>query len=183
VRVEVRDDNGNALDAGEVGELWVASRLNFAGYWGQPELTAETMVDGWVRTHDLGYRDAGGYLYIVGRNQDMIIAGQSCEKIYPRPIEDALTTHPQVRAAAVIGVPEPAFGEAAHAYVVLTDEATVTPAELTALVRDELADEWVPATIDFVESLPLTAIGKVNTSALRRRHADEHGSAVVGTSA
>ena len=181
VRVQIRAEDGTVLGVGEVGELWAASRLNFAGYWGQPELTAETLVDGWVRTHDLGYRDAEGYLYIVGRNQDMIIAGEYCEKIYPRPIEDTLTGHPHVRAAAVIGVPEPTFGEAAHAYVVLTEGATVTPAELTALVRDELAEEWVPATIEFVDSLPLTAIGKVNTGALRRRYADEHGSAVVGT--
>jgi fatty-acyl-CoA synthase len=183
VRVEIRDEAGKVLAPGEVGELWVASRLNFTGYWGQPELTAETLVDGWVRTHDLGYRDADGYLYIVGRNQDMIVVGRHCEKIYPRPIEDTLTGHPHVRAAAVIGVPEPEFGEAAHAYVVLTEGATVSPAELIALVRDELADEWVPATIEFVDSLPLTAIGKVNTGALRRRYAEDHGGAVVGSSA
>src|SRR6266542_215213 len=108
----------------------------------------------------------------------MITAGQYCEKIYPRPIEDVLATHPHVRAAAVIGVPEPQFGEAAHAYVVLADGATVTPTELSTLVRGELAEEWVPATIEFVNSLPLTAIGKVNTSALRRRYAAEHGGTV-----
>ena len=113
----------------------------------------------------------------------MIVVGRHCEKIYPRPIEDTLTGHPHVRAAAVIGVPEPEFGEAAHAYVVLTEGATVSPAELIALVRDELADEWVPATIEFVDSLPLTAIGKVNTGALRRRYAEDHGGAVVGSSA
>lgn len=173
VLVEIRDEQGTALGPGQTGELWVSSRLNFAGYWGQPELTAQTVVDGWVRTHDLGFRDADGYLYIVGRNQDMIIAGRYSEKIYPRPIEDTLTTHPQVRAAAVIGVPEPAFGEAAHAYVVLTENATVTQDELTELVRDELAEEWVPASIEFVDSLPLTAIGKVNTGELRRRYAHE----------
>ena len=112
----------------------------------------------------------------------MIIAGQYAEKIYPRPIEDTLTGHPQVRAAAVIGVPEPAFGEAAHAYVVLTEGATVTADELTTLILDDLNEAWVPATIEFVDSLPLTAIGKVNTGALRRRYANEHGTTVVGTS-
>jgi len=183
VRVEVRDPEGNPLGTNEIGELWVASRLNFAGYWGQPELTGDTVVDGWLRTHDLGYRDAEDYLYLVGRNQDMIIAGQYCEKIYPRPIEDTLAAHPQVRAAAVIGVPEPTYGEAAHAYVVRIEGATVTPEELTALVLDELNEAWVPASIEFVDSLPLTAIGKVNTAELRRRYAEEHGIAVVGTPA
>lgn len=182
VQVEIRDEDGTALGPTEVGELWVRSKLNFAGYFGQPLETADTLVDGWVRTHDLGSRDTDGYLFIVGRNQDMIIAGEYCEKIYPRPIEDALTGHPDVRAAAVIGVPEPNFGEAAHAYVVLTEGTAVTQDELSTLVRNELAEEWVPASFEFVDSLPLTAIGKVNTGALRRRYADEHGGAVVGTS-
>ena len=183
VRVEIRDELGAAMAPHEVGELWVSSRLNFAGYFGQPSETADTLVDGWVRTRDLGYRDEDGYLFLVGRNQDMIIAGEYCEKIYPRPIEDVLTGHPDVRAAAVIGVPEPEFGEAAHAYVVLSAGATVTSDELSTLVRTELAEEWVPASFEFVDSLPLTAIGKVNTGALRRRYADEHGGAVVGTPA
>lgn len=182
VEVEIRDEAGTVLAPGETGELWVRSKLNFAGYLGQPELTADALVDGWVRTHDLGYRDEDGYLFLVGRNQDMIIAGEYCVKIYPRPIEDALSTHPQVRAAAVIGVPEPRFGEAAHAYVVLAEDATVTVDELIELINQELAKEWVPAGIEFVDSLPLTAIGKVNTSALRRRYAEEHGiAAAAGT--
>jgi fatty-acyl-CoA synthase len=183
VEVTVRAEDGSVLGSGEVGELWVKSTLNFAGYWGQPELTAETLVDGWVRTHDLGYRDTEGYLYIVGRNQDMIVAGEYCEKIYPRPIEDALAAHAQVRAAAVIGVPDNEFGESAHAYVVLAGGATVTETELAELVRTELNESWVPSSFEFVDSLPLTAIGKVNTGALRRRYAEEHGGAVVGTSA
>jgi fatty-acyl-CoA synthase len=177
VRVEIRAEDGAVVRDGEVGELWVASALTFAGYLGQPELSAETLVDGWVRTHDLGYRDADGFLYLVGRTQDMIIAGQYCEKIFPRPIEDTLTTHPRVRAAAVIGVPDPVFGEAAHAYVVTTPGATVTGEELAELVGGELAAEWVPGTFEFVDALPLTAIGKVNTSALRARYAAEHRTA------
>jgi acyl-CoA synthetase (AMP-forming)/AMP-acid ligase II len=171
VDVEIRAEDGQVLGAGQAGELWVRSDLNFAGYWGQPELTADTLVDGWVRTRDVGYRDGDGHLYLAGRASDMIIVGQYCEKIFPRPIEDTLTTHPQVRAAAVIGVPDPEFGEAAHAFVVTVDGATVTAAELAALVGDALAEEWVPATFEFVPSLPLTAIGKVNTSALRARYA------------
>lgn len=183
VRVQIRGDDGAVLGDGEVGELWVSSELNFAGYWGQPELTAQTLADGWVRTRDLGYRDAQGYLYLVGRADDMIIAGPSCGKIFPRPIEDTLAAHPQVRAAAVIPVPDPGFSQGAHAYVVRCGDATIAPErlveELADLVRTELADWWVPDSIEFVDSLPLTAIGKVNTSALRAKYAAEHGIAAA----
>jgi fatty-acyl-CoA synthase len=180
VRVQIRAEDGTVLaDSGSgstsgrsaVGELWVSSGLNFAGYWGQPELTGQTLVDGWVRTRDLGYRDADGRLYLVGRTSDVIITGQYCDKVYPRVVEDTLTSHPQVRAAAVIGVPSSRFGAAVHAYVVRYPGATVTDAELAALVRAELAESWVPESIDFVDSLPVTATGKVNTAALRDRYA------------
>lgn len=175
VQVQIRADDDTVLGVGEVGELWASSKLNFAGYWGQPELTARTLVDGWVRTGDLGYRDADGYLYLVGRADDMIIAGRSCGKIFPRPIEEILTAHPQVRAAAVIGVPDTQFSQVAHAYVVRSDGATVTGDELAEMVGAELAAWWVPAAFEFVDSLPLTEIGKVNTSALRAKYAAEHG--------
>jgi acyl-CoA synthetase (AMP-forming)/AMP-acid ligase II len=184
VRVEIRGETGSVLGTGQVGEVWVASRMNFAGYWGQPELTAETLVDGWLRTRDLGYVDADGYLHLVGRVQDTIITGPGSRCIYPRPIEDVLVTHPKVRAAAVIGVPDTELGEAVHAFVVPDPDATVTAGELTELVRQELTPVWVPHRIQFVDSLPLTGIGKVNTKALRARYAAEHGAAAdpIGTS-
>lgn len=177
VRVEIRGETGAVLGVGQVGELWVASRMNFAGYWGDPELTAKTLVDGWVRTRDLGYVDANGYLYLVGRVQDTIITGPGSRCIYPRPIEDVLITHPRIHAAAVIGVPDDDLGEAVHAFVVADPDATVTAEELTELVREELTPIWVPRSIQFVDSLPLTGIGKVNTKALRARYAAEHGAA------
>jgi acyl-CoA synthetase (AMP-forming)/AMP-acid ligase II len=176
VRIEIRGADGTRLATGEVGEIWVASALNFAGYWGQSELTAKTLVDGWVRTNDLGHLDADGYLYLVGRTQDMILTGLGSKCVYPRPIEDVLATHPQVHAAAVIGVPHPDLGEAVHAYVVPERNATVTVEELAALVRAELNDIWTPRTVQFVDALPVTAIGKVNTKALRARYAAEHQS-------
>ena len=171
VRVEIRDEAGTPVGTGETGELWVSSRLNFAGYWGQPEKTAEALVDGWVRTRDLAYRDADGYLFLVGRASDMILAGVMSKCIYPRPIEDVLATHPHVLAAAVIGVPDEAHGEAVHAYVVREPDSAVTEDELVRLVHSHLNEIWVPRTIEFVESLPTTAIGKVNTRALRERYA------------
>lgn len=183
VQVQIRAEDGTVLGQGDTGELWVSSKLNFAGYLGQPELTAQTLVDGWVRTRDLGYLDTDGYLYLVGRADDMIIVGAACGKIFPRPIEDTLTAHPQVRAAAVIGVPGAEFNQAAHAYVVRSDGATVTETELAELIGGELAAWWIPGSFEFVESLPLTAIGKVHTSALRAKYAAEHGidSRVGGT--
>jgi acyl-CoA synthetase (AMP-forming)/AMP-acid ligase II len=181
VRVEIRDPAGRPVGIGETGELWVSSRLNFAGYWGQPDLTAEALVDGWVRTRDLAYRDAEDYLYLVGRASDMILAGPSSKCVYPRPIEDILATHPHVRAAAVIGVPDEAQGEAVHAFVVPEPDVTVTEDELVTLVRGQLHPSWAPRTIDFVDSLPTTAIGKVNTRALREQYARNHRTVAAGT--
>ncbi|MFF0264968.1 class I adenylate-forming enzyme family protein [Kribbella sp. NPDC004536] len=165
VQVEIRDDDGKALPVGETGEVWVRSQLVFAGYLGQPELTAETLVDGWLRTRDVGKVDDNGFLYLVDRVHDMIVTTRRNWAIFCRPIEDALATHPAVRTAAVIGVPDPVVGEAVHAFVVLRSPASVP--ELQDVVRTTLNDIWVPATIDIVDELPLTRIAKVDKLALR----------------
>ncbi|OLF19336.1 AMP-binding protein [Actinophytocola xanthii] len=174
VRLEIRGEDGTVLPPGQTGELWVASKLNFAGYIGRPEQTAETLVDGWVRTGDLGHVDDDGYIYLTGRASDMIITTYGSHHIFPRAIEDALSTHPQVRAAAVIGVPHPKLGEAAHAYVVLTEGATVSEQELAELVTEKLTWVWTPRSFDFVDDLPRTGSGKTNTRRLRERYAAEH---------
>jgi acyl-CoA synthetase (AMP-forming)/AMP-acid ligase II len=155
----------------------VRSDLNFAGYYRQPELTAWTFVDGWVRTRDLGYRDEDGYLYLVGRTQDLIITGRHSWKVWPRPIEDALAGHPAVRSAAVIGVPDPDLVEAVHAYVVLAPGSAATPEELRARVRADLTDLWAPRSVEFVDHLPVNGTGKVDRNALRERYAATHPSA------
>jgi fatty-acyl-CoA synthase len=174
VRIEIRDEEGRPVATGENGEIWISSDLNFAGYWGNPELTAETLVDGWVRTRDVGHLDADGFVYIVDRTTDMIITHRRSWNIYCRPIEDILAAHPQVRAAAVIGVPDEGVGEVVHAYVVRTPEATVTGEELAALVGDALNDMWQPRAVDFLDALPLTRANKVDKKALRARWAAEH---------
>ena len=175
VRLEIRGEDGTTvLPTGETGELWVASKLNFAGYVGRPEQTAETLVDGWVRTGDVGHVDEDGYIYLTGRASDMIITTYGSHHIFPRAIEDALTTHPQVRAAAVIGVPHDELGEAAHAYVVPTEGATVTEEELVAVVKEKLTWVWAPRSFDFVDDLPRTDSGKTNTRRLREKYAAEH---------
>jgi acyl-CoA synthetase (AMP-forming)/AMP-acid ligase II len=135
-------------------------------------------VDGWLRTRDLGYRDAEGYLYLVGRAQDMIVTGMGSRKIFARPIEDVLTTHPGVRAAAVIGVPDDALVEVVHAYVVPDSDAEPDIKELRALVTGQLAEICAPRSVDFVDSLPVAGFGKVDKKALRARYAAEHRAGV-----
>ncbi|MEU1807637.1 class I adenylate-forming enzyme family protein [Micromonospora aurantiaca (nom. illeg.)] len=174
VSVEIRDAGGRVLPAGEDGEVWVRTELSFAGYHGQPELTAETLVDGWVRTRDIGHLDADGYLYLVDRLQDRILTRQRSWPIYSRPIEDVLAGHPEVRAAAVIGVPDPVAGELPHAYVVLAPGASVTGEELIALVVRELSETWAPGAVEFVDALPLNRSAKVDKRALRARYAAGH---------
>jgi acyl-CoA synthetase (AMP-forming)/AMP-acid ligase II len=174
VRLEIRGEDGTVLPQGEIGELFVASKLNFACYLGRPEQTAATLVDGWVRTGDLGYLDDEGYIHLTGRASDVIITTYGSYHIFPRAIEDALTTHPDVRAAAVIGVPHPELGEAAHAYVVLADGAAVTEQELAELVTEKLTWAWTPRSFDVVDDLPRTGSGKTNTRQLREEYAAAH---------
>ncbi|SCE96069.1 class I adenylate-forming enzyme family protein [Micromonospora mirobrigensis] len=175
VAVEIRDADGTVLPAGVDGEVWVRTKLSFAGYHGQPELTAETLVDGWVRTRDVGHLDADGYLYLVDRLADRILTRQRSWPIYSRPIEDVLAGHPQVRAAAVIGVPDPVAGELPYAYVVPAPGATVGGDELIALVTAELSETWAPGAVEFVDELPLNRSAKVDKLALRARYAATHG--------
>ena len=174
VRLEIRGEDGTVLPQGETGELWVSTKLNFAGYVGMPELTDETLVDGWLRTRDIGYVDDEGYIHLTGRASDMIITGTGSIHIFPRPIEDVLATHPDVREAAVIGVPDPGRGETAHAYVVLADGATVTGKELGDLVAGKLSRTWTPRTFEFIDALPRTGSGKTNLKQLRAKYAAEH---------
>lgn len=199
VRIEIRDTagqggddesgeshpelpGGRPLAAGQTGEVWVQSKLSFSGYYGQPELTATTIVDGWVRTRDLGYLDSEGYLYLVDRVHDMIVTTRRNWAIFCRPIEDALAEHPEVRAAAVIGVPDQTVGEAPHAYVVATAGAAVTEAELIALVSNTLSQTWAPRSVEFVASLPRNRSAKIDKQALRARWAAEHPAVTSGRS-
>jgi acyl-CoA synthetase (AMP-forming)/AMP-acid ligase II len=167
VKVEVRDAEGKGVPTGEIGEIWVSGSLLMKGYWGEPELTAETIVDGWLRTGDAGHLDDDGYLYIVDRTKDMIVTGYGSTNVFCRPVEDALASHPQVRGAAVIGVPHDEWGEAVHAYVITIPGASVTSEQLCKLATAALNDAWAPKTIDFLDEFPLTVSGKVDKKALR----------------
>ncbi|MEH1013135.1 AMP-binding protein [Micromonospora sp. CPCC 206060] len=178
MRIAIRDDAGRDLPPGQHGQVWISGSLVMAGYWGQPELTARTLVDGWLRTGDTGYLDEDGYLYLVGREQDRIITGPGATNVYPGPIEDVLTAHPDVHDAAVIAVPDDAYGEAVYAFVVPVPGATVTPEQLRDLVTERLNTIWTPREVEFVDALPMIGYGKVDKRKLRDRHLARTGTAV-----
>jgi fatty-acyl-CoA synthase len=170
--LEIRDDGGAVRPAGETGEVWVGGPLLMSGYWERPDLSAETLVDGWLRTGDVGYLDEDGYLYLVDRVSDMIVTHWAAANVYARPIEDVLAAHPAVMAAAVIGVPDETFGEKIRAYVVRRPGASVTGEDLRTLVMDELTETYAPHEVEVIDEMPMTALFKVDKKELRRRAAE-----------
>lgn len=174
-RVEVRDEAGRPAAPGEVGEVWAAARLMTSGYWGQPELTAQTLVGGWLRTGDVGYFDEDGYLYLVDRAKDMIVTGLTSSNVYSRTVEDVLAAHPAVSAAAVIGVPDDEWGEAVHAVLQLHPGVSVDVDELRQWCVERLNSLWAPRSVDIVERLPLTALGKIDKRLLRAKYLENKG--------
>lgn len=163
VRIELHDENGAMVAPGEVGEIWVKSEKVMAGYWRNPDQTAEALVDGWLRTGDLGRMDAHGYLYIVGRSKDMLISGGV--NIYPSEIEAVLYDHPAVAEAAVVGRPDPEWGERPVAFVELRPEESLDG--LLDWCRQRLAKIKVPDEFIAVDSFPCTVTGKIRKVELR----------------
>jgi acyl-CoA synthetase (AMP-forming)/AMP-acid ligase II len=155
----------NPLPNGEPGEIWVRSNQRMSGYLNRPEATADTITaDDWVRTGDIGHLDADGYLYIEDRLRDMIITGG--ENVYGPEVENVLIEHPAIADAAVIGIPDDFWGESVKAIVVATTE--VEPADIIEFCRQRLAGYKCPRTVDFVESLPRNASGKILKAQLRQ---------------
>lgn len=152
-------------NANETGELWVQSTQNMLGYWHNAEATAAIMVDGWLRTGDTGYFDSAGYLYLTDRLKDLIVSGG--ENIYPAESERILLEHLAVSEVAVVGVPDSKWGETAKAFVVLKAGCIVSDQELIQFVRERLAHFKCPSSVEFVETLPRNAAGKVLKRQLR----------------
>ncbi len=157
--LRIVDAQGKPLSMNDVGEIICRSPLAAEEYYKNPEATEAAFRDGWFHTGDLGYFDEEGYLYIVGREKDMVKSGGI--SIYPPEIESVLYSHPDVFEAAVIGVPDAEWGEAVKAIVVLKEGAVLRGEELIPFCRERLAAYKVPKTVDIVSSLPHTESGKV----------------------
>lgn len=168
IDVTVRADDGSAAAPGDVGEVCVRGPSVMAGYWNMRDLTREVIRDGWLHTGDIGACDDDGYIHLIDRKNDVIVSGGF--NVYSRAVEDVLSSHSSVKLAAVIGVPHDRWGEAVHAVVVVQPGATTEREELCALVRDRKGPICVPKSIEFVEDLPLTPVGKTDKKELRRRY-------------
>ncbi len=163
--VQILDDDGRELGVGEVGEICASSPGVMRGYWRSPQATAEAVRDGRMHTGDVGYLDPEGYLFIVDRKKDLIIRGGF--NVYPRDVEDALLRHPAVALAGVVGRPDPVHGEEVVAFVSLHAGCTLEPEELIGWARQHIGGYRYPREVRIVDTIPLTAVGKIDRKALR----------------
>ena len=173
VEVRIVDDHGNELGPDEVGEVQVKSEFLMTEYYGRPDLTSEALTkDGFLMMGDLARMDAEGYLYIVGRKKDLIISGG--ENIYPKEVEDVITTVNDVAEVAIIGVPDPIFEERALGIVKLSGPIARTEEDIrqdiTERVRERLAGYKAPREVHFVDEFPRNALGKIDKVALREQY-------------
>jgi fatty-acyl-CoA synthase len=168
VELRVVDENGERCAPNEIGEVQFRGPNVFAGYWQRPDATGEAFTDdGWFRTGDLGRLDDEGFLMLVDRKKDMVITGG--ENVYSAEVEDVLFAHAAVAEAAIIGVPDPKWGEAVFAVVVLRPGMRVSADELGEHCRARLAKYKTPKGYAFIDALPRNAAGKVLKRELRQR--------------
>ncbi|WP_028219881.1 AMP-binding protein [Paraburkholderia oxyphila] len=164
----VVDEQGREVNGETIGEIVIRGDDVFRGYWGAPELTAEALVDGWLRTGDLARVDEEGFIYLVDRRKDMIISGGF--NVYPTEVEATLYRHPDVLEACVIGVPDDKWGEAVKAVVVLKPGREATAEALAAHCRAQLADYKLPRSVAFAAGLPKNASGKIARKLVREQY-------------
>ncbi|MEU1074631.1 MULTISPECIES: AMP-binding protein [unclassified Streptomyces] len=166
--IEIRGEDGvAALPAGQVGEVCVRGKAVMLGYFEDPERTAEAFSGGWLRTGDMGYLDAEGYLYLVDRAKDIIVTGSTSDNVYSRVLEDFLLTLPGVLNAAALGVPDADYGEAVQIFLATAEGADVDPDVVGAAVTAELGELYKPRKTVLLDQLPMTKVGKVDKKALR----------------
>ncbi len=166
--VEIMDDDGNILPPGEKGEIVVRTTCVMQGYYKKPEETKEVSKFGWHHTSDIGVKDARGYITIVDRKKDMIISGGF--NIYPVEIETVILSLPAVLECAVIGVPDEKWGEAVKAVIVLKPDGRATEAEVIALCKAKLGSTKAPKSVEFWDSLPHSAVGKLLKRDMRAKY-------------
>ncbi|GAB92972.1 AMP-binding protein [Gordonia rhizosphera] len=163
--VRVIDDQGQPLPSGQVGEICLRAPYALIEYHNNPEATAATIVDGWVHTRDVGYLDDNGYLFLKDRTSDMIISGGY--NVYSSEVESVIATLPGVRQVAVIGIPDPDWGEAVCAVVVHDQADKLTEDQFRGICRDALGGYKSPKSVRFVQDIPMTPFGKADKKALR----------------
>ena len=166
--LKVVADDGTGLPDGEVGEMAVRSETLMTGYWNRADATAETLVDGWLRTGDLAWRDAEGRFYVVGRKKEMIISGG--ENVFPVEVENVISAHPDVLEVAIIGVPDDKWGEAVKAVVVAREGRAPGGDAIIAHCRGKLAGFKAPKSVDFIDQLPRNASGKITKAPLKEKY-------------
>ncbi len=177
VELRIVAADGRERPAGEVGEIHVRTPSLMKGYWKSPDATADAFVNGWYRTGDAAFRDADGYVTIVDRLKDMVVTGG--ENVYTAEVEAALAIDPEVADVAVIGVPDRKWGEAVKAIVVSKPGAGRDAGAILARLRGRLAGYKIPKSIDFVESLPRNASGKVLKGELRAPYWKGHDRSIA----
>ncbi|WP_407150400.1 AMP-binding protein [Bradyrhizobium sp. ORS 86] len=164
-QVKIFDQDDQEVATGESGEICVRASHVMAEYWKRPDITAETLKNGWLHTGDIARIDERGYMFILDRKKDMIVSGGF--NIFPREVEDVLSQHADVAMVAVVGVPDDKWGEAVTAVVVARDGAMPNPDELIALVKAKKGSAHAPKQIQFVKELPMTGVGKVDKKVLK----------------
>jgi long-chain acyl-CoA synthetase len=170
----ILDDSGQEAPVGQAGEIVISGPQVIPGYWNRPEESAAALPGGELRTGDVGLMDSDGWFYLVDRKKDMINA--SGYKVWPREVEDVLYTHPAVREAAVVGIPDPYRGETVKAFVSLHPGAVVTPDELIAYGRENMAAYKYPRHVEILDELPKTTTGKILRRHLRDNPPQDTGS-------
>lgn len=168
--VKIVDDDGEQAPLGQPGEILARSAYSMEGYYKMPEKTARTVDNGWIHTGDIGRMDADGYVYIVDRDSDVIVSGGM--NVYSVTVEDVVQQHEQVANVAVIGVPDPEWGEAVKA-VVVPDGDIVDSDAIQSFCEGRLADYEIPKSVDIVEELPTTPYGKIDKKHLRAPYWEE----------
>jgi long-chain acyl-CoA synthetase len=173
LEIKIVDENMLEVPVGETGEIIIRGDNVMMGYLERPEATAETIINGWLLTGDMGYMDSDGYLYIVDRKKDLIISKGI--NIYPREIEELIDAFPGVKASAVVGVEDEKNGELPVAYIEAEDGQSVDMSELKRYLKSSLANYKIPRHMELVEELPKNATGKVLKRVLKERLAAKRG--------
>ncbi len=171
-QLRIEGPEGKPLGVGEVGEVMIRAPSVLTEYWKRPDATAEAFRNGWYASGDMGYLDADGYLYLCDRKKDMIISGG--ENVYSAEVEAALVEHPDVEQVAVVGAPSDKWGEEVRAVVIRRPGSELSAGDLIAFARGRIAGYKTPRSVEFVEVLPLTSVGKVNKSELRDKYWEGH---------